>query len=559
MNTVGSDPKLRARPGQPVGAVKPSSHAAVSGWADRNRFGPEIQFVDVRSLALPSSGPRRSGLYLLAFDNDSYYIGESVDLRSRMGGHNAKWGDEISTVRLLAFAASKQELKRLERSLTRDAEGAGVVLRNVLNASVAFGIDALDELLDGEAQERWLSDPGRFNAEDTTPLKELAAQSVRYSTAARRYTQHDREPEVTALLKTFVEGCIPAPRATEFQYWSVSTGTYAGSPFPRRYCVSVGKMEVFVVSASKQLGGSLLGFVNVRASVLDDALTPWEFSKKHPVVRRTERFYEDGGGDTITLHCSDFAQLESLMADSDVRRAAGALVLDVMRKHFCVYTRYHCPQLVERLYPDLTRTDELPESAAHIDPDLEAAESPPVLSFGNAEVDVTPVAEGIEDFGDVDLFWVVGTGSRTSKKNQVADFVASGEWRMDRHPAYELKVADMRVGERIAVRTRRNITEGVPFDNRGLSVSVMDFYLRGVITHNPGDGCSVRVKWEAPSTVPARFFLYTSQDAVWPMARGLKSGWNQVIDFAFFDKPQDIDLFRNAPFWSKRFGDIGRG
>ncbi|MGV8874911.1 MAG: GIY-YIG nuclease family protein [Rhodococcus sp. (in: high G+C Gram-positive bacteria)] len=498
-------------------------------------------------------------MYLLQFDNDSYYVGESVDLRSRMVGHKAKWGDEISTVRLLARTASKQELKRLERALTRDAEDAGIVLRNVLNASVAFGVDALDELLDVEAQERWRRNPARFNADDRTPLKELSAQSVRYSTAARRYAERDREPEVTALLKTFVEGCIPAPRATEFQYWSVSTGTYASSAFPRRFCVSVGKMEVFVLSASKRFDGSLLGFVNVRRSVLDESLTPREFREKHPAVRRDERFYEDGGGDTITLHCSDFAQLESLMVDPYVRRAAGALVLDVMRKHFCVYTRYHCPQLVERLYPELTRTDDLGGSNSRILADLEIAEDDAAVSFGNIEDDATTPAEDIEELGDVDLFWVVGPGSRASKKNQVEDFLTAGEWRMDLHPLYESKVADMRVGERIAVRTRRNITEGVPFDNREHPVSVMDFHLRGVIIHNPGDGCSVRVKWDAPSAVPCRFYLYTSQDAVWPMAKGLKFGWNQVIDFAFFDKPQDIDSFRNAPFWAERFGDMGRG
>ncbi|MDI9927420.1 GIY-YIG nuclease family protein [Rhodococcus sp. IEGM 1341] len=544
-----------------MGAVKPASRVAVSRWADRNRFGPEVQFADVRSVTLPSGGPRQSGLYLLQFDNESYYVGESVDLRSRMAGHKTKWGNEISTVRLLARTASKQELKRLERALTRDAEEAGIVLRNVLNASVAFGIDALDELLDNEAQERWRRDPGRFNADDTTPLKELSAQSVRYSTAADRYAELDREPEMTTLLKTYVEGCIPAPRATEFQYWSVSTGTYASSAFPRRFCVSVGKMEVFVLSASKRLGGSLLGFVNVRKSVLYESLTPAAFRKRHPAVRRKERFYEDGGGDTIALHCSDFAQLESLVADPDVRRAAGALVLDVMRKHFCIYTRYHCPQLVERLYPELTRTADLGGSSAQSDADLKIDEDV-ALSFGNVEDVVTSSTEDIEDIedlGDVDLFWVVGTGSRASKKNQVTDFLSAGEWRMDLHPLYEPKVADMRVGERIAVRTRRNFTDDVPFDNRGHSVSAMEFHLRGVITHNPGDGCSVEVKWEAPRPVSPRFYLYTSQDAVWPMAKGRKFSWDQVIDFAFFDKPQNIDSFRNAPFWADRFGDTDRG
>lgn len=459
---------------------------------------------------------------------------------------------------MLFLAASKQELKRTERALTREAEGTGLILRNIQNASITSGVDALDELLNYEAQEQWRRDPARFNAADNTPLKELAAQSVRYSTAARRYLEREQEPATTALLRTFVDGCIPAPRATEFQYWSVSTGTYASSPTPRRFCVSVGKMEVFVLFANKNRDGRLGGFVNVRKSALDKFVTSSELLKRHPSVSRRERSYEDGGGDTITLHCNELQDLMALVADADVTRAAGALVLDLMRKHFCVYTRYHCPQLTERIYPDHARPV---QSGGHTVPAVADVDASLVRSDDEAAtalVDNSQDPGDVERLGDVELFWVVSPGSQASKKNQVADFLSNGEWRMEPHSAYESKVADMRVGERIAVRTRRNITDDVPFDNRGLPVSVMDFHLRGVVSENPGDGCSVKVRWEAPQTKLARFYLYTSQDTVWPMALEGTHGWRQVIRFAFFDERQDIDSFRNAPFWRKRFGDPAR-
>ncbi|WP_037138718.1 GIY-YIG nuclease family protein [Rhodococcoides fascians] len=524
---------------------------AVARWAEGHRFGPEIRFTDVRSSGLPADGPKESGYYLLRFDNDSYYLGESVDLRSRMGGHGLKWGHEIATVRLLIGPASKQELRRVERILTHELEATGVPLRNVLNASITSGVDALSELLDPGAQEEWSADPIVYNKNDQTLLKELTAQSIRYSTAARRYLEHSDEAAVTAILRTFIENCVPAPRATEFQYWSVSTGTYGGTKFPRRFCVSVGKMEVFVLNADKPRGGRLGGFVNVRESVLDSLVDTESFFADHPAVEVLESQYQDAGADTLKLWVEGLDDLSKLVSDVRVAKAAGALVLDLMRKHFCVYTRYHCPQLVERVYPGLERaTGGETESFAPACVELPvAAESVPAMS-----IDKEPAGE-IEDLGDVEIYWIVGQGSRASSRNQVSDFVARGEWRMDADSRYEAKVADMRAGERIAVRTRRNITENVPFDHHGHPVSVMDFHLRGVITHNPGDGCSVAVEWEDVVPVPPRFYLYTSQDMVWPMALGHNIGWNHVIGFAFYDQPQDVDLFRNSPFWSKRFGD----
>ena len=331
-------------------------HTTVARWAEDHGFGPEIDFPDVTNIGLPAAGPKQSGYYLLRFENDSYYLGESVDLRSRMGGHKAKWGDEVAAVRLLPSAASKQELKRVERRLTHELESTGAPLRNVLNASITYGVDVLSELLNPAAQEDWSAGPAAFNALDRTPLKELSAQSIRYSTAGRRYLEHPDEDAVTSLLRTYIESCIPSPRATEFQYWSVSTGTYSSSKFPRRFCVSVGKMEVFVLNADKERGGQLAGFVNIRESVLDSSIVDIDgFFADHPGVEVLETGYEDAGADTLKLWIGGLDALTRLISDPRVSNSAGALVLDLMRKHFCVYTRYHCPQLVERVYPSFSR------------------------------------------------------------------------------------------------------------------------------------------------------------------------------------------------------------
>lgn len=525
---------------------------SVDDWADGWKFRAPVSFADVRRSALPADGPKRSGWYLLSFNDDTYYLGESVDLRSRMGGHAAKWGDEIATVRLLPKAASKQQLRVVERSLIRELRAQKIPLRNVVHSDVTTGRDALEELLSDEMQQQWIRDPRGVNARDTTPLKDLSEQEVRYSTAARRFSDLPESAALTALLRTFLAACVPSPRATEFQYWSVSTGTYGGNKFPRRFCVSVGMMEVFVAHGVKDSPGAVQGILNVRESTLSSRVgTMHSLQRRHPDVRIERRDYVDAGGDLLCLKSKDLKALEGLLADPDVTAAAAQLVLDLMRKHFCVYTRYHCPQLVQLVYPEYRRSadDSQEDATTQLDSSIPYVESVSIDAEADTNIDV-------EDLGDVDLYWIVGCGPRASGRNQIDDFIAKGEWRMDPDPRYEAKVADMLPGEPIAVRTRRNTTaDDLPFDRRGHRVSVMDFYLRGTITENPGDGCSVRVSWEPPFTTPRQYFLYTSQDPVWALARDVHSLADDLIGFAFDDRKQDIDLVRNRAFWADRFGD----
>jgi predicted GIY-YIG superfamily endonuclease len=529
------------------------SHVALAqSWADSRKFSPAVCFAQARTIALPSKLAVQSGWYLLRFCDDTFYVGESVDLRARMVGHAGKWGEEITTVRLLAEVASKQELKWRERNLTHELEALGVPLRNVINASVTTGRDALDELLPSIEQERWLSDPRGYNATDRTPLKAMAGQEIRYSAPARWYHEKPEAAEVTALLRTFLEACVPVPRATEFQYWSVSTGTYNRK---RRLCVSVGKMEVLVV------GDNLSGFLNVRRGLIAPThRAEREFRRRHPATTLRYQAYDDAGADVITLHCPTLEGLQRAVEDPQVAEAAARLVLDVMRKHFCTYTRNHCPQLVQSVYPQHLRA--MPEHSGTDVGQIVAEEvSAPLYAEAVDAQDNTPEDEAdvhdAEDAGDVVCYWIVTPGSRQSGRNQVRDFLARGEWRMDPNARFETKVADMLPGERIAVQNRYSVTtDDIPFDRRGKLVSIMDFHLTGTITNNPGDGCSVRVVWDPVPDVPKRYYLYTSQDTVWRLARGLKPTWDDLIGFVFDGKPQrNIDILRNDPYWADRFGD----
>lgn len=150
--------------------------------------------------------------------------------------------------------------------------------------------------------------------------------------------------------------------------------------------------------------------------------------------------------------------------------------------------------------------------------------------------------------------WFVGAAySRT--EDQTPRFLAEGIWENGFDDgSYGDLVRAMRPGDRIAIKSSYTRKYGLPFDNRGSTVSVMAIKAAGTITANLDDGKHVRVDW-TPAEPPREWYFYTNRVTVWRVAPG---GWMEdgLLAFAFDGQPQDIDRFRNEPFWRERFGDI---
>lgn len=540
----------------------------VDVWADKLKFTAAVPFSGTSTRVGDDDRIRYAGFYLLYFADDTYYLGESVNIRGRLGGHKAKWGDEITEVRVLPQNLSKQQLRVVEKKLIHQLEEeVPKHCRNITHASISFGRNELEEYLPLTEQEQWLTDPAAFNAADATTLKPMTtAQAVKYANRARRFAALPDADRLTRCLRTYLDTCVPVPRQTEFQSWSVSAmpSTTRGE---RALCVSVGRMETLVIGRD---GG---GFIVVRKSALmSGLLDSARFRLRNRSIRIDDAHYVDAGRDTVTIDVFDLDGFTKLLSDPNVMRAAAQLVIDVMRKHPCVYTRYHCPQLVERAYPEYTREAPEPVTATvaetqRILADPAVAPASDVTRDNTGGLSAQPLPEasgesltdngGIEDeqapSDDIVISWFVNAGPISSKSNTVDDFIARGEWRMDPREKYQGLVQDMLPGERIAVRKRYNTTD-VPFENRGYPVSTMDILLTGTITANPGDGCSVLVDWDARSA-PRPWYLFTSQDPVWAVPRSCQSYYDDLLAFTFDDAKQDLDYWRNEPYWQERFGD----
>ena len=147
--------------------------------------------------------------------------------------------------------------------------------------------------------------------------------------------------------------------------------------------------------------------------------------------------------------------------------------------------------------------------------------------------------------------WFVGA-SYGGTDDQMPRFLAEGIWEN----GYDDKLLDvvrsMRPGERIAIKAAYTRKHGLPFDNRGRTVSVMAVKAIGTIVENLNDGKRVKVDWT--KVEPAReWYFNTHRGTVWRVVPG---DWmaDALIAFAFEGKPQDLERFRNEPFWRERFG-----
>ncbi len=148
--------------------------------------------------------------------------------------------------------------------------------------------------------------------------------------------------------------------------------------------------------------------------------------------------------------------------------------------------------------------------------------------------------------------WFVGA-TYGGTDDQTPRFVQEGIWENGYKDKYLDAVKSIQVGDRIAIKSSYTRKHDLPFDNRGQAVSVMAVKAIGTVKENLGDGRTLKVDWK-PFDPPREWYFYTNRSTVW---RVLPGDWttDALIGFSFEEKVQDINRFRNAPYWRERFGD----
>ena len=148
--------------------------------------------------------------------------------------------------------------------------------------------------------------------------------------------------------------------------------------------------------------------------------------------------------------------------------------------------------------------------------------------------------------------WFVGA-MYGGKDDQMPRFIEEGIWENGYEDKHLDLVKSIKVGDRIAIKAAYVRKNNLPFDSRDLHVSTMKIKATGTVTNNYGDGRKISVEWTEIDP-PREWFFYTSRQTIW---RVMPDDWcaKGLINFTFNGEDQDLDQFRNAPYWRERWGD----
>ena len=159
-------------------------------------------------------------------------------------------------------------------------------------------------------------------------------------------------------------------------------------------------------------------------------------------------------------------------------------------------------------------------------------------------------------------YWMVGS-MRHGSDDMTDELIKEGVWRFwpgsGKKNQYQDHILSMKPGDRIAIKAAFVRKNGLPFDNRGSAVSTMAIKAIGTVRENPGDGKTVFVDWGERFEPPREWYFYTHRSALWRLKEDSRYA-QRLIRFVFEGEGQDIDFFRNAPYWRDRYGDsVGTG
>jgi hypothetical protein len=313
----------------------------------------ELGFPALQSVAtlpsiahlLPSKKQgHRCGVYLLAFPDNTHYIGQAIEVVRRFAQHRQNHSiSGFSFIRIKPEKLNKVEIEKIKL-----AEALGLRLTNIVHTTVIAGETDLDLVLPLEEQAKWIGKGAYYFRKDQSPSVVLPeAHICKFAKKIETFLAHPHADLAIDLLRKYLINFIPSPRLTEYSFWNVSCMPSTGTAdLKRLFCVSAASMELFVLFCGKTDPKDISGFLTVSADALEEMIPVVDdFRERHPSVEFSIYPYRDAGEDQVTLHVWGAEALQWLVSDEVVQIAGGILAQRVMRKRPTFYAQYHCPQL----------------------------------------------------------------------------------------------------------------------------------------------------------------------------------------------------------------------
>ncbi|CAN5713117.1 hypothetical protein BH23GEM7_BH23GEM7_39610 [soil metagenome] len=295
----------------------------------------------------------RCGVYVLEFATGELYAGKARDVTRRFVQH---WKTHDDIERIAFMRVPEAELDTAERSVIKRLEAEGKPLRNITFTRLPEGETDFDLVMSPEEQKRWRAD---LSFQDLSGPR--LVDPVLRRKYSRRYRQFERlgsAERVIDVVRTYVDAAIPVPRRSEVAFWAVTCLPSVGMPAR----ININWQEVFNVHGhDADLWCSIF--------MAESPFYEWSQERSDKLYERyltlqpTSHRYKPGGEDQLNFYIRA-DEVESFVTDPEVLPAIREFNLRLMQRGPCIYGRYHCMDLADRLLDEKERAGELPTAVS---------------------------------------------------------------------------------------------------------------------------------------------------------------------------------------------------
>ncbi|MGE5518877.1 MAG: GIY-YIG nuclease family protein [Candidatus Dadabacteria bacterium] len=288
----------------------------------------------------------RTGIYVLQFNNDEYYVGITTDIVKRFVQLYHRFLD----IRQLAFKPLPvTALQDEEKDAIYTLEKLGKRFRDVNRDPHPITVSLLDKVISHEEQQQWLNYEMPVNY-SPAERKEVPGLREKYSERFADLQKSKWFPQMAELLQSYIRQAIPFPAQTEGDFWACIC-----RPQEEIYTtLNINWQEVFTIrkaTAGQEITDKMtfipieVGFHLAKIRLFKNYSVP-ELERMFPTIELEENYWLPGGPDQQLLWMN-FRDAVPFLDDADCLDAIKEFNLRLMHKGTTPSKTYHCYDLAD--------------------------------------------------------------------------------------------------------------------------------------------------------------------------------------------------------------------